>query len=141
MSEQNVELHRHALEAYNARDVEAYIALCDPQIELRSVIAAVGGGVYHGHDGLRRYVEDLDDAMGDDVRLDPEAYVDLGERTLMFYVAHGHGRQSDVDVAGRYAQVVTWRDGLAVYSKAYAHREDALKDLGVSEDALEPIDP
>jgi hypothetical protein len=36
---------------------------------------------------------------------------------------------------------VRWRDGLAVHMKAYAHREDALRDLGVSEDQLEPIDP
>jgi hypothetical protein len=40
-----------------------------------------------------------------------------------------------------YAQVVRWRDGLAVYFKGYVHREDALKDLGVAEDALEPIAP
>jgi hypothetical protein len=37
--------------------------------------------------------------------------------------------------------VCRWRDGLCVYGKQYAHREDALRDLGVSEDALEPIAP
>ena len=39
------------------------------------------------------------------------------------------------------AAVQRWRDGLTVYIKAYAHREDALKDLDISEDALEPIAP
>ena len=39
------------------------------------------------------------------------------------------------------ALVATWRDGLIVYFKVYAHREDALSDLGVSEEALEPIAP
>jgi len=42
-------------------------------------------------------------------------------------------------------QVARWRDGLLVYIKAYvkayASREDALRDLGVSEDELEPIRP
>jgi hypothetical protein len=28
-----------------------------------------------------------------------------------------------------------------VYGKAYVRREDALRDLGLSEDALEPIAP
>jgi len=28
-----------------------------------------------------------------------------------------------------------------VYIKGYAHREEALRDLGVSADELEPIDP
>jgi hypothetical protein len=39
------------------------------------------------------------------------------------------------------AQLVRWRDGLGVYFKSCAHREDALSDLGVSEDELEPIAP
>jgi hypothetical protein len=89
MSQENVELHRRTYEAFNARDVEAFIALSDPQIEFHSAFAAVGGAIYHGHDGLRRW----------------------------------------------------HRDGLCVYWKAYAHREDALRDLGVSKDALEAIDP
>ena len=37
--------------------------------------------------------------------------------------------------------VFRWRDGLIVYFKSYARREDALSDLGVSEDQLEPTDP
>jgi hypothetical protein len=28
-----------------------------------------------------------------------------------------------------------------IYAKGYAHRKDALRDLGVSEDELEPIEP
>ena len=39
------------------------------------------------------------------------------------------------------ADQATWRDGMIVYIEAYAHREDALTDLGVSEDELEPIEP
>ena len=39
------------------------------------------------------------------------------------------------------AQVCAWREGLMVYGKAYVDREDALRDLGLSEDALEPIAP
>jgi hypothetical protein len=39
------------------------------------------------------------------------------------------------------AAVSRWRDGLMVYMKAYVHPEDALSDLGVSEDELEPMDP
>jgi hypothetical protein len=34
---------------------------------------------------------------------------------------------------------VKWRDGVIVYCKGYAHREDALEELGISADELEPI--
>jgi hypothetical protein len=42
MSQENVELHRRAVEAYNAHNVEALIAVADPCIEAHSVFAAVG---------------------------------------------------------------------------------------------------
>jgi ketosteroid isomerase-like protein len=142
MSAHNVGLHRRTTKAFNARDVEAYIACFDPSIEFHSTFAAVGGmTVYHGHDGVRRWHRELEEVWGDEIRLEPDAYFDLGEHTLVFYVIHGRGRQSGADVAMPAAAVVRWRDGLGVYIKGYAQREDALVDLGVSEDELEPIGP
>ena len=83
---------------------------------------------------------DFEDVWGNDFQIEPEAYFDLGEQTLLFYVLHGRGKQSGADVALPTAVVARWRDdGLCVYFKAYADREDALRDLGVSADALEPI--
>jgi ketosteroid isomerase-like protein len=141
VSLQNVELHRHGVEAGNSRDVEALIAIADPSIELHSSMTTPGGAVYHGHDGVRKYIRDLQEAFGDDLRVEPKAYFDLGEHTLMSYAAYGRGQQSGVEVAGRATQVAKWRDGLCVYLKVYLQVEDALKDLGVSQDALEPIAP
>jgi hypothetical protein len=83
----------------------------------------------------------MQDAWGGVIRIEPEAYFDLGEHTLAFYALHARGRHSGVEVAMPSAVVARWRDGLIVYFKAYAHREDALRDLGVSEDELERIDP
>jgi SnoaL-like domain len=141
MSQENVELLRGVVEAFNARDVEAYIAYCDPSIELHSAFAAVGGAVYHGHDGMRRWQRDFEDAWGEEIRIEPDAYFDLGEHTLAFYVLQGRGRHSGAEVAMPNAVVVRWRENLMVYFKAYLQREDALSDLGVTEDALEPIEP
>jgi ketosteroid isomerase-like protein len=141
MSRQNVELHRGAVEAFNARDIEAFIAYLDPSIEFHSSFAAVGGAVYHGHDGLRSWHRDLDEAWGGDIRIEPEGYFDLGEHTLAFLAQHGRGRQSGLEVAMPITHVIRWRDGLVAYWKVFAHRADALSGLGVSEDALERIDP
>ena len=141
MSEQNVELHRRVVEAFNAHDIEAMIAYCDPSIDWHSHFAAVGGAVYHGHDGMRKWWRDLEDIWGDEIRIEPEVYFDVGEHTLTFNALRGRGRQSGAEVALTAAQLLRWRDGLAIRMKGYAHREDALRDLGVSEDALEPIAP
>src|SRR5580704_2291521 len=102
MSQQNIEQYRRWFEAYNARDTERLIEYCDPAIELHSVFAVAGGAIY----------------LGD-------------ERVLVFAVLRGRGGQSGVDVTMTGAHVTRWRDGLLVYAKGYARREDALRDLGV----------
>jgi hypothetical protein len=103
------------MEAYNERDMEGFIALCDPRVEFHSAFAAVGGAVYHGHDGLQSWSADLVELWGDEIRVEPEAFFDLGEHTLAYYVMYGRGQYSGVEVA--------------------------LRELSVSEDALEPIAP
>jgi ketosteroid isomerase-like protein len=141
MSEENIDLHRRQVRLFNASDVEAFIAGLDPGVVYHSVITVPGGTAYRGHDGVRRYFKDFEDAWGDEFRAEPEAFFDLGDRTLMFYVVRGRGQQSGADVEMPGAQVCTWRDGLMVYGKTYLAREDALRDLGVSADGLEPIAP
>jgi hypothetical protein len=140
MSSQNVERWRSVIEAFNTRDIEAMIAYADPSIEFHSAFAEVGG-VYHGRAGMRRWVQDFEEVWGHEIRLEPQAYFDLGGHTLALNVLHGRGRQSGADVTMPIAIVARWVDGLIVFIKGHAHREDALSDLGVSEDELEPIDP
>ena len=140
MPEQNVELHRRVVAAFNGRDIDAMLACLDPNVEYHPLLSAVGMTVYHGHDGIRSWFGQLDDAW-EELRSEPEAYFDLGEQTLLFYVLRGRGRQSRAEVAMPGAQVCRWRAGLGVYVRQYAHRGDALEDLGVPEEALEPIAP
>ena len=94
MSKENVELHRRLVAPFNRHDIEAFIACLDPSVEYHSVMTVPGGAVYHGHDGVRKYFGDFKDAWGDEFRVEPEAFFDLGEQTLLFYVLHGRGRQS-----------------------------------------------
>jgi ketosteroid isomerase-like protein len=140
VSKRNVEGHRRFIEAFDAREIEALVALCDGKVEVHSVFAAVGGAVYNGHDGVRRWLRDIEEVWSQ-FRVVSEAYFDLGEYTIAFNVLDGRAQQSGVEVAMPYATVMRWSDDLIVYFKAYAHREDALTDLGVTEDALEPIAP
>ena len=140
MSRENVELTRRWFEAFNARDIEGMIALFDPSIEFRSAFAVVGGAVYRGHDGLRQWHRDTEESWRE-IRLDVEAYFDLYEHVLAFYVYNARGRQSGAEVAMPAASVTSWRDDLMTYAKVYVERGDALRDLGVAEDELDPIAP
>jgi ketosteroid isomerase-like protein len=139
VSEENVDLQRRFTKAFNARDVDALIALSDPNVEVHSTFAELGA-VYQGHAGLRRWHRDFEEAW-EEVRVEPEAYCDLGEQILVLSVWRARGRHSGVDVALPAAQAGRWRDGHLTYIKGYAHREDAFDELGVSPDVLEPLAP
>ena len=95
----------------------------------------------NGHEGARRWQRDLEESWGGEFRVEPEAFFDLGDDTLVFGVLTGVEGQSGAAVAMPAAGVATWRDGLCISHKAYADREAALREAGVTEDALEPIDP
>jgi ketosteroid isomerase-like protein len=142
VSRENVELHRRLVAAFNTRDLEAFIAGFDQQIEFHSRFAAVGGvTAYRGHAGLRTWNQDVEEVWGEEFRLEVEAYFDLGERTLAFGVLHGRGRQSGVVTTMPVAHVMRWRDGLCVFWQTYLDRQGALAELGVSRNELKRIDP
>jgi len=141
VSEQNVDRLRRWITAFNARDIEAMIELCDPNVEFHSAFAAVGGASYHGHAGMRKWHHDLEETWGAEIRLEPEMHFDLGEDILSFYMYYGRGQQSGAEVAMPATSVVRWRDDRIIYVKVYMQRDAALSDLGVSEDELQPITP
>src|SRR2546421_513688 len=97
MSQENVELRRRLAETFSAGEFEAFISCCDPSIEFHTEFSAVGGG-YHGHDGMRKFFRDFEDVWGEELRVEPEAYFDLVEQTLLFIVVQGRGRQSGLEV-------------------------------------------
>jgi hypothetical protein len=90
---------------------------------------------------MRKWHRDLQEAWENEIRSELEVSFDLGEQLLTFTVLYGRGKQSGAEAAMPVAAVTRSREGLLVYYRAYIDREDALKDLGVSEDALEPIAP
>jgi ketosteroid isomerase-like protein len=56
MSQENVELLHRAYDAFNRRDLDALLALCDPDVEFISYTMQVErGDPYRGHDGVRSW--------------------------------------------------------------------------------------
>jgi ketosteroid isomerase-like protein len=92
MSQENVELMRAWTDAFNAHDIEAMIALCDPDIDFHSTFAAIGGADYHGHDGVRSWHRDIEETWGAEIRAELEAFFDLGDDILTFTVLRGEGK-------------------------------------------------
>ena len=95
MSQENVELHQRAFDAFNRRDLDAFLALADRNIELTPLNLELEGGSYSGYGGLRSFWKDYLTVFPDfSVELDEVR--DLGDVTVARVRLRGHGTGSEV---------------------------------------------
>jgi ketosteroid isomerase-like protein len=131
MSEANVERLRHALDAFNRRDLDAFLALVDDDVEYVPRAAAMEGS-HHGHDGIRRWWEDMFDVWPDLTSQLVEVR-DLGDLTIAAVHFRGQGAGSDIPLDETSWQVNRWRRGKCVWWRGFATRAEALEAVGLSE--------
>ena len=55
MSQENVDVARRMLRAFNDGDVEAIVAECDPTVEGGGAVHTWVDPLYRGHEGVRRW--------------------------------------------------------------------------------------
>jgi ketosteroid isomerase-like protein len=133
MSQENLEIPRDLIEAYNRGDIPSFLELLDPDVEWIPIMAALEGRVYRGREGVRRW---LDDIARDWEYFEPcyEEYHDLGDRVLILGTWRARGRASGVELEN---QPATWlyeiKDGRAVWMRTFTDRAEALEAAGLSE--------
>ena len=137
----NADVVRRSLEAFNRRDTSLLFELVDPDVEWVPLKAVLDGDVYRGHDGIRRYLTDVDeDIAGMQVRL--EEIVEVGENVVLYGAIVGKGQGSGMDLELPIGWVLRVRDGRVAYLRAYAERADALKAAEDAESGVEqPLGP
>ena len=124
-----VQLVHEIVEALNRGDVDGMLERMHPHFEWRPLESSpVAGGVYRGHEQVRRYVEDWLGTF-DDLRLDLEDPAEVGDRVVAVVRGHGRGRASGLQLDTRFCQVWTLRGGTATGMEEYATRELALAEV------------
>jgi ketosteroid isomerase-like protein len=132
MSEANVDLARKAFEAFAERDMEAALAIMDEDVEFLPVTAnlTTGGVPYRGHDGLRRYLDDVA-RVWDELRVYPSEFRDLGDTVVTLGRMYGRGGGMIIDRPTGW--VWRCRNGKIVFVRVYASREEALRAAGLGD--------
>jgi ketosteroid isomerase-like protein len=131
MSQENVELMVEFFDAFNRRDWDAFVGLMDDEVETESRLVAIEGG-YHGHEGLRRWWDDLLGAFPD-YTVDIEELRDLGDVTLGHLRGWGHAADSATPVVDPSWQPMRWRDGKVVWWRNCLTEAEALEAVGLRE--------
>ena len=126
----NIEALRKAYAAFNRNDIPATVEAMDPQIEWTEPVEFGGGGTYHGHEGVMKYLSQsrADWAEGSS---EPERFIPAGDKIVVFVYARARLNGSSEWHETRLADVFTFRGSKAVSMRAFADRQQALKWAGV----------
>ena len=124
--EENERLLRAGVEAYNRGDVEAMVALFDPEIELLVDTAQGNPGTWRGLEGFQEMVSGWRDAFAED-RSEVRAIEMVGDRHLIAEMRQtAVGSLSGVPVEMTNYYLLELRDGRAVRFHIYGDRETAV---------------
>jgi ketosteroid isomerase-like protein len=132
MSQENVDKTRDYIEAYNRRDFEAAMEFFDPQVEwVLPEHQSSDSGVGLGH--IRRFWEGLDDTF-EELRLDPQEFVDGGDRVAVRLRFYGRGKGSGLELETEmYHQITFFRDGIMVRIEYVESWPEALEAVEIGE--------
>jgi ketosteroid isomerase-like protein len=130
MSPENVEVVRRALDALDRRDLEAYLEVASPQIELITPASPLQG-LITGHEGMRKFFREMW-TFSDASSFEVEEIRAVEERVLAFFVLSATGPQG-IETSSRVAGVYDIEDGKIRRAHIYGDRAEALETLGLSE--------
>ena len=135
MSSQNLKLAAEIVDAVARRDVPRLIELTDPDVEWRPFATGLmEEGVYRGHDGIRQYVNDLDDAW-EVLRADVDDGLAIGATVLLVGRIRYRGRGSGVETENTAGWAIKFREGKLISMRAFRDPERAIEALASSQDA------
>jgi uncharacterized protein len=133
MSQENVEVVRKALMAWEPGKRDSALALADPEIAIDATRNVFNPGSYVGIDGVRQMLAGMDETW-EEMRVEPEEFIDAGDRVVVIGKLVGTGKGSGVEVERFNGQVWTIRDGLVVRLEVgFLDRAAALEAAGLSE--------
>jgi ketosteroid isomerase-like protein len=135
MSRENVELVRRGIYEPYAEGGEFAFNFLDPEIEWLGPREFPDlAEPHYGHDGVRRYLDKLSEAI-EDYRMVPEEFIDAGaDQVLVFSREGGRGRGSGAEVQTHpTAHLWRLRNGKAIRMQSYWERSDALEAVGLRE--------
>jgi uncharacterized protein len=132
MSQENVEVVRNAIAAYNRRDFEAMRALNHPDVELDwSTSRGLGAGVYRGLQEVFGFYRDFLGTF-EEVVIEPDRFIEAGDSVVVPNSAHIRGRDG-IETVARSALVFEVRGGRLARISLHQGTREALEAAGLTE--------
>jgi ketosteroid isomerase-like protein len=121
-------------EAFSRRDLPGALALVHPEVVFQPMTAAVtrAGEPYRGHEGVRRYAEDIE-SYWEELVIHPAQIRAAGRAVVALGLVSGRGPAGSFEDAPT-TWVVKFRDGLVANAQIFSDERNVVSAL-VGEDA------
>ncbi len=132
MSQENVEIVRRALEAWNRRDLTAWLATMRSDAEIDwSRAEGPFKGIYRGHPAHRDFW-DVFWSTFEDVKVESHGFTEIGPDVVYSNTARFRGRDG-IEVAARSTLLNTVENGQITRLRMFRERAEALEAAGLRE--------
>ena len=132
MSQENVEIGRRSLDAWNQRDLEGWRAFVHSDLEVDwSRSRAPFRGVYRGLSRVETFW-DLFWSAFENVQIETHGFTEIGSEVVVPNTAHMRGRDG-IEVTARSALVFKVEDGQITRLRMFQEQAEALEAAGLSE--------
>ena len=117
------------IDTFNRRDIEAFIAICAPDVELRPIRGMLEEIEYQGHDGLREFEADSE-AAWTEAEFEPAGIEARQDSAVIGGFFRLRGRASGALTERSAAIAVRMRDGLVSRVAIHPDGDSARRELG-----------
>jgi len=125
----DVEVVRSALDAFNRRDRDAFLALTHEDAEIVPLRAAVEDTIYRGEGAAERFWDE-GEQLWERLRVDIEELRQVGDRVLATGRLLATARGSGVPVQTPVGFVFAVRDGKLAFGRTYTEPDEARAAVG-----------
>jgi len=132
VSQENLEIVRRLYDLVRRGDVAGLVEIISPQFELHENVLAPDAAVYHGPDGLKKWLDAGSEAFSD-FRFEPERFVERGDWIFAPVHSYGRGKGSGAPFDARYITAFKVEHGKVAFAASYEALSDALKAVGLEE--------
>jgi ketosteroid isomerase-like protein len=132
MSQENVETVRRFYIAWNNDDRKPALAFFADDVVWTPAREDPDPAPHRGREGVRTFWAQWEELF-DDIRIDAEELIEVGDRVVSRLHVTGSGKGSGIDVDQRVYQVTEFRDGLIVRVDEFYDRAEALEAAGLRE--------
>jgi len=133
MSQENVDLMRKAMDAYNRRDKAGWLALTDPDMEVVPPREWPESARILGREATWNFYVANAEAFGEGI-FELVELIDAGSDSVVAHIrAAMRGKTSDASVSFSYWSVTTFRNGRGLRAEWFPDRAEALEAVGLPE--------